>query len=89
MGTFASFSLILAMCSSTLADMPENLPGSGPIILMSWGTSRCAIWQNLASARMQRNTCSSGGFPLKNCSIAIASSVQMSSKTFGEEWNGK
>ena len=49
--------------SSTLGDIPENLLGSGPIILTSWGVSRGEMEQNLPRAFIQRNTCSSGGLP--------------------------
>ena len=72
-----------SMNVSILADIPLNLDGSGPIILTNCGTSLWAMVQNLFKAFMQRKTCSSGGFPWKNCKIAIANSEQTSSNT----WN--
>merc|ERR1719480_444553 len=77
-GTEASLAMI---GSSTRLERPENLLGSGPIILTSCGTSRLPMVQNLSSAFMHRHTFSSSGFPWKNCKIAIASSEQTSSKT--------
>ena len=63
MGTEASLAISGSTSSSTLADIPANLLGSGPIILTSCGTSRDPIVQNFRSAFMQRHTCSSGGLP--------------------------
>ena len=63
MGTEASLAISGSTSSSTLADIPANLLGSGPIILTSCGTSRDPIVQNFSSAFMQRHTCSSGGLP--------------------------
>lgn len=76
---------ISPICSSILCDMPLNLVGGGPIIWTSWGTSWEEIWQNLASALRVRNTCSSGGELLKNCSTAIDNSTATSSNTC-QQW---
>merc|ERR1719350_616967 len=80
-GTEASLAMIGSISSSTRLERPENLLGSGPIILTSCGTSRLPIVQNLSRAFIHLQTFSSSGFPWKNCRIAIASSEQTSSKT--------
>ena len=55
--------MIGSTSSSTLADIPVNLLGSGPIILTSWGTSRLPIVQNFNRAFIHLHTFSSDGFP--------------------------
>ena len=62
-GTEASLAMIGSISSSTRLERPENLLGSGPIILTSCGTSRLPMVQNLSSAFMHRHTFSSSGLP--------------------------
>ena len=82
MGTLANCAVKISIYSSHLADIPANFEGSGPIIFTNAGTSRWAMVQNLFIAFKHRNTCSSEGFPWKNCKTAIANSLQTSSKTW-------
>ena len=55
-------SILLHRCS-TREDIPQNLDGSGPIILTSCGTSRRDKVQKRSRAFIQRKTFSSDGLP--------------------------
>ena len=89
MATLANLADRISINSSTLPDIPLNFEGSGPIILTNAGTSLWAMVQNLFMAFKVRKTSSSGGFPCQNCKIAIANSLQTSSKTWKKEKIGK